>query len=97
MPSFHELYMKLLSYFISNAFLGFHFFFRKNKSRQISCSRYESKTNKCIRKYVNLLHFNRCKPPTCFGVLQRLKCNKFKYFHTHLLVLFLWENVSAWS
>ena len=27
----------------------------------------ENKANKCARKYVNLLYYNRCKPPTCFG------------------------------
>jgi hypothetical protein len=27
----------------------------------------ENKTNKCIWKYKNLLHYNCCKPPTCFG------------------------------
>jgi hypothetical protein len=29
----------------------------------------ENKSNQCIRKYVNLLHFNRYKSPTCFGPL----------------------------
>jgi hypothetical protein len=28
---------------------------------------YENKTNICVWKSVNLLHFNLCKPPTCFG------------------------------
>jgi hypothetical protein len=28
---------------------------------------HENKTNICIWKYVNLLHVNLCKPPTCFG------------------------------
>ena len=30
---------------------------------------YENKTNKHKWKYVNLLHYERCKPPTCFGHL----------------------------
>jgi hypothetical protein len=28
---------------------------------------YENKTSKCIWKYMNLLHYNSCKPPTRFG------------------------------
>jgi len=28
----------------------------------------ENKTKKCTRKNVNLLHFNRYKPPTCFVI-----------------------------
>ena len=31
----------------------------------------ENKTNKCILKYMNLLHYNPYKPPTCFGHLLR--------------------------
>ena len=30
---------------------------------------YDNKTNMCIWKYVNLLHYNHCKPPTCFSHL----------------------------
>jgi len=30
---------------------------------------YVNKTNKCMKKYMNLLHYNPCKPPTCFGHL----------------------------
>jgi len=30
---------------------------------------YENKTNKWILKYLNLLHFNPCEPPTCFSHL----------------------------
>jgi len=28
---------------------------------------YENKTNKYKWKYINLPHYNRCKPPTCIG------------------------------
>jgi hypothetical protein len=30
---------------------------------------YVKKTNKCVWRYVNLLHYRRCKLPTCFGHL----------------------------
>jgi len=30
---------------------------------------YGNETNKCTWKYVNFLHSERCKPPTCFGHL----------------------------
>jgi len=30
---------------------------------------YEDKAKKCIGKYMNLLDYNRYKPPTCFGHL----------------------------
>jgi hypothetical protein len=44
---------------------------------------YENKTRKCIWKYPNLLHYNHCELPTCFGHILRLSSRRC-YFEGYI-------------
>jgi hypothetical protein len=50
---------------------------------------YDDKTNNCIRRYVNLLQYERCEPPTCFGHLLWPSSGTFFYIFLCLYIGFV--------